>query len=377
MNFSKLESLLKSLPHRGYPYCGMAVTLNGKPVFRHTVGYSDAEGKRPASPRDLYWIFSASKVITCTAAMQLVERGIIALDDPVSKYIPAYADLKVKNPDGTCSPSPIPMTVEHLFTMTGGLTYELNSPSLREARKDPHASTLTLVSAMAKEPLEFVPGTRHRYSLCHDVLAAVVEVASGMRFSDYMQKNLFDPLGMTDTGFRPTEEQLSRFASAWRHDDSTGRSTLIPTENPYALSLDYDSGGAGLFSSVDDYIKLVTALACDGVGQNGTRILSPETIAMMEVDPLTPEARKSFIGSRLYGYSWGLCGRVHVDPAYSLARSPVGEFGWDGAANAFALVDRKNHLALFFGTQVHASNYGYHLIHPLLRDLTYEGLESN
>ena len=212
MSFTKLEQLIDSMPKRGIPACDLIVTRHGETVFRRMAGYSDAAGTKPVSENDLYWIFSATKPVTCTAAMRLVEQGKLRLDDPVSKYLPAFANPTViSTQGGDPTPAKNVMTIEHLFTMTGGLNYNSNTPHAKAAKANPNTSTQELVNAFAKEPLDFEPGTFYRYSLCHDVLAAVVEVVSGMRFSDYMQKYIFDPLGMADTGFRPTDAQKARF----------------------------------------------------------------------------------------------------------------------------------------------------------------------
>lgn len=209
MNEKKLDELMSSLPSLGFPSAQIAVTVDGKKVYSRTVGYADAEKTRPASPDDLYWVFSCSKVVACTAAMRLVEEGKIALYDRVDKYIPSFApeNMSVMQRDGSLRPAEVPIRLIHLFTMTGGMDYNFNAPNVLEARRAPGADTVSVVSAMAKTPLLFDPGTRYRYSLCHDVLAAVVEVCSGMRFSEYVEKYIFGPLGMTSSGFHPTEEQ--------------------------------------------------------------------------------------------------------------------------------------------------------------------------
>lgn len=376
MNFSKLERLIETMPERGIPACDLIVTHRGETVFRGMAGYSDAAKTKPVSEGDLYWIFSASKPVTCTAAMQLVEQGKLRLDDPVSKYLPAFANLTVASTQGgEPTPAKNVMTVEHLFTMTGGLNYNSNTPHIKAAKSNPNASTLEVVNAMPKDPLDFEPGTFYRYSLCHDVLAAVVEVVSGMRFSDYMQKFIFDPLGMTDTGFRPTEAQKARFGAAYNFINAEARPIEIPNENGYVYTNEYDSGGAGLFSSVNDYAKFVTTLACGGTTKDGYSLLRPETIAQMEVNRLSSEEMKNFVVGRLYGYGWGLCGRVHINPVYSLSRSSIGEFGWDGAAGAFCMVDRATETALYFGMQVHNCAYAYNVLHPVIRNLVFEGLD--
>jgi len=373
MDFTKLDEFMLQMPQRGIPACELAVSVKGKTVYRTYVGYSDSAKKKPVCKDDIYWIYSATKVITCLAAMTLVEEGKINIDDPVSKYIPEFVDVMVRNEDKTLSPAKNTMKIVHLFTMTGGMTYDLDTPA-QLATED--KSTLGLVRAMAKDPLKFEPGTHFRYSLCHDVLAAVVEVASGMRFSEYLDQKFFKPLGIVDMGFRPNEEQKRRFSAMYKHFAGTADNEEIEIRNRYALSPDYDSGGAGLFSTVDEYMKIISAIANGGKAYNGYRIMKPETIAMMQKNYLCDDALRDFVNGRLFGYGWGLCGRVHMNPVMSCSLSPVGEFGWDGAAAAFSMIDPKKKVALYFGTHMHNCGYAYNFIHPTLRNLVYEGLES-
>ncbi len=376
MNTDKLDRFLDEMPLRGIPGCDLSVTRNGHEVYRRAVGYSDAEMKRPVDRDTLWWIFSASKVITCTAAMRLVEEGRLKLTDRVSDYLPAFGSLTVRQKDGTVVPAQEPMRIVHLFTMTGGMDYDTHAPEILDAVAAGCTDTVSLCSAMANRPLGFEPGTRYRYSLCHDVLAAVIEVVTGMKFSDYLHELMFEPLGMTDTGFRPTEEQLPRFAQAFEYNNADGSIKPIAIGNDmFVPTPEYESGGAGLFTTVDDYMKVITALACDGTSPDGYVLLNPETIAEMEVNRLCPAAWKDFVAGRLFGYGWGLCGRVHVNPVRSLARSSVGEFGWDGAQAAYAMVDRKTRTALYFGTQVGNCVYAYNVLHPTLRDLVFEMLD--
>ena len=221
----------------------------------------------------------------------------------------------------------------------------------------------------------FEPGTHYRYSLCHDVLGAVVEVASGMRFSEYLQKNIFDPLGMVDIGFRPNEEQKSRFSAIYSHKAGNRTCKQVPLVNRFILGSDYDSGGAGLFSTVDEYMKLITALSLGGTAKNGYKVLSEESVRMMGENRLSDSCINNFVNTRLYGYGWGLCGRAHTDPVRSMSLSPIGEFGWDGAAAAFSLIDPVNRISLYFGTHVFGCQYAYHIIHPTIRNMVYEALE--
>ena len=373
MDFSKLDKFMNDMPSRGIPACDLAVTYQGKTVYRRGVGFSDGAKTKPVSPDDLYYIFSISKITTCVAAMRLVEQGLIGLDDPVSKYLPTFARLTVKNGKGV-SPAQNVMTIRHLFTMTGGLNYSLTSPALVRALQDPNASTVDLVSAMAETPLEFEPGVNYLYSLCHDVLAGVVEVVSGVRFSEYVQKNIFDPLGMKRTGYHLPEELKEKMSAMYSFVPRVQKAVEVPIANQYILNDNYDSGGAGLYSCVDDQIRLLTVLACGGKTEDGYVLLRPETIASMGVNLLPESALPQFSPTRLYGYGWGLCGRAHVDPTVSRALSSVGEFGWDGAAGAFGLVDPVKQVAIYFGTHIKGCQYAYHLVHPTVRDMVFEAI---
>lgn len=374
MNFSKLDNLIDTLPACGIPSCDLAVTYCGETVYRRSAGYADAEKTCPVSAKDLYYVFSISKITTCVCGMRLVEEGKLCLDDPVSKYLPAYRYLTVKNEKGKPVPAQNVMTIRHLFAMTGGLNYNLNLPSIVRAKMSEKPDTLTLVNAMAETPLEFEPGTRYMYSLCHDVLAGVIEVVSGMRFADYVQKTVFDPLGMTRTGYHIPEELKPRLSELYTYQHGLATSVPTPKANPYIMTDDYDSGGAGLYSCVDDQIKLMTVLANGGKTADGYSLLKPETIAMMQVGQLPDSAKPQFGPTRLYGYSWGLCGRVHTDPVVSRALSPVGEFGWDGAAGAFALVDPTKRVAIYYGMHAFGCQYAYHMVHPTIRDLVYTAI---
>ena len=378
MNFEKLETFLSDMPHRGIPACTLLVTHKGEQVFSRSVGFSDVEKTKPANENDLYWAFSITKITTCVAAMQLVERGALKLDDPVSKYLPAFSELFVRNKTtGEITPAKTTLTVEHLFTMTGGYGYyNKNEPEvLTQAFANPNTTTLELVNALAKVPLDFEPGSAYQYSMCHDILAAVVEVISGERYGDYVKHHILDPLGMKDTGFHPTPELKSRMSASYRFIPCVSKTTPIVPENKYGDLPNLDSGGGGLYTTPADQIKLMSALATGGKAPDGTQILSPETIAMMGENRLSEKVLPTFYPTRLYGYGWGLCGRAHANPVLSCARSSVGEFGWDGAAGSFALVDPKQQLALFFATHIRNCQYVYHFIHPMLRDMTYDALE--
>ncbi len=374
MNFEKLDALMESMPERGLPACSFVATHKGKTVYQKSVGYSDSAKTKRADMNDLYWVCSITKVTTCVSAMRLIEAGQLHLEDPISKYLPAFRNLTVMTPEGPV-PAKNAMTILHLFTMSGGLDYNLNKEPIVEACKNPLASTQEVVNSFAASPLLFEPGTHYRYSLCHDVLAAVVEVVSGMRFQDYVKKYILDPLGMCDTGFHLPAEKADRITAMYRYNPGYFTANEIPAQLKYRLTDNYDSGGAGFYTSPADQIKLLTTLALGGTSPNGYQLLRPETVELMGREHLPYEAKPDIFPTRLFGYSYGLCCRCHVDPTVSLSPSSVGEFGWDGATGSFALVDAKRQVAMFFSLHIFGCGYAYHAIHPQLRNLIYEQLD--
>lgn len=380
MNFSELDRLLERVSPSVLPFCDLHVTKDGKEIYQKSVGCSDIAQTKPFDAHDLVWIFSCTKIATCTAAMKLVEEGKLRLDAPVSDYLPAFRNVTVRQPDGTVAPAKNTMTVRHLFSMSAGLDYDLDAPAIREAVAHEGASTVDIVSALAKKPLHFEPGTNYLYSLAHDVLGGIVEVVSGKPLSQYLQENFFAPLGMQDTTFHPTQEQLARMATIYRHNKLDGTYAPAPdaqNQNKYTFTDNYDSGGAGIVSSGADYIKLITMLANEGKAPDGTPLLRPETVAQMSENQLCDAARTELmLKPRFLGYGFGLCGRVHMQPQMSLMPSPAGEFGWDGAAASYVLVDTKNHLAIFFATHIMRCEFAYSKVHTKLTELVYQALQN-
>ncbi len=372
-SFTKLTEYIDSLIDVDIPLSGIEIRQGHDILLRHFTGFADAERRVPLTNDHLYWLFSCTKVITCLSAMRLVEEGRLALDDTLDKYLPEFSDMTVKTAEGAV-PANNKITILHLFTMSAGLNYDLGTPELLEARKNKNASTREIISVLAKCPLEFEPGTNYRYSLCHDVLAAVCEVVTGMRFSDYLDEIMFAPLGIKNMGFRLSDEDARRMTSSYSYDSIFNKATpTVPSCN-YALTDNYDSGGAGLYSNLGDYSKIIDAVANGGVAENGYRLLREETVKMLGVNRLTTEAQfRSYTQSpRWYGYGYGLCGRVMMNPLASLSKSPAGEFGWDGAACSYAMIDTTNKLSVFYTTHVRGSNYLYERAHPYIRNLIYE-----
>lgn len=367
MDFGKLQAYMDDLHQRGVPGCDVIVYHEGEAVYRYIAGNTDEN--------TLYNLYSCSKPITATAAMQLVEQGKLGLDDPVAKYLPAYADAFVVE-DGDKVVVGHTMTVRHLFTMSAGLTYNMGTPAICAVREaNPNATTRQMVDAFVAEPLAFRPGEKFQYSLCHDVLAAVVEVASGQTYGEYLQQHIFAPLGITEMGFTPTEEQKQRIADQYVVDNGTKE--LIQTDKTvggFRLSGRYESGGAGLFASTADYGRFAAAMSLGGVSADGTRILKAETVAMMQKPQLEEYVRNDAFGCAAGpGYGYGLGVRTLVSRENG-QRSHIGEIGWDGAAGSYILMDPDAKVAIVY-TQ-HARNWParWGCMHAPIRDSVYEAL---
>ncbi len=376
MNFDELKNYIDKLVANSVPEAQIIVRKDGKEVFRHIAGYSDAAKTKPARYDDLFWLFSMSKVYTMTAAMRLVEQGKIALDDEVSKYLPEFKDLKVQDGEKTVDLE-TPLTLRHLMSMTGGFNYDFNRyPEMMKLKENKNASTVQVVNTFSKAPLLFQPGSKYCYGFGHDIVAAVIEVVSGKKFRDFMKDELLDPIGITDMGFHPTPEQLARMADKWNveyREDGTKPITLGPKINWLRLTDNYDSGGAGLFGNAEQYIKMVDALANGGVAENGYRVLTPESIDLIRTNQLGEDALKIYTGEykRRIGYGYGLGVRTAMDPK-AIGTSPnCHEFGWDGAAGAYVMIDPVNHITLVYVEHVmnHSDIYAYD--HLAFRDMVY------
>ena len=381
MNFQPLKDFMDGyLPMLGVPGTDIVIYKDHEEIFRYQSGYDSIKFGTPVNPNALYYMYSCTKVATCVAATQLIERGEILASDPVYAYIPEFADIQVKHtlPDGTVEirPAEKVLTIEHLLTMTGGLDYDLNRPGIKRVIEETEgrAPTLEIVRALAEDPFLFEPGTKYQYSLCLDVIGGIIEVVSGMTLGEYFEKNIFAPLGMNETSFGLDEEKLSRLAVQYQLDPATGEVTELPaTYNPFVFGTEYHSGGAGLISSVKDQILLADALANGGVGKNGNRILSKAGVELMSSNHLHPAALDGFkdLGQvKGYGYGYGV--RTNMDPAYGGNLSPVGEFGWDGARGSYISCDPKNRVAFFYAEHMG----GLHpVILPRLRNVVYACLD--
>ena len=349
------------------------IVRDGEQVYRHMAGTSDLEGKRPLAGNEMYAIYSATKISTVTGAMRLIQEKKLALDDPVSKYLPSFGKVTVKSADGTEHPAKNVMTIRHLMSMQGGLDYDMMRGDAKTLLKKNggKAGTVELASTYAKGPLLFEPGTRYKYSLCHDVLAAVIEVASGMRFSDYLNEIIFRPLGMKNTTFHPTEDQQPLMCRLFKKNDAQDQLLDCGLFPESRLGEAYESGGGGLMSTVEDYIELAAALANYGTARNGYELLLPETVELLRTPMLGELQQMDMMATYPYmrGYTYCLGVRRYMDNAGSPAAK--GHFGWDGAAGFYVLSDPENNIALIYAQNVLNSRDTFFLIQGQIRDLAY------
>ena len=337
--FEHTKALCDQFLKMGIPGFDLIVYKDGQCVLRHMGGYADRENQIPVQGKEKYHIYSCSKLFTCVAAMQLWEKGMFSLEDKLSDYLPAFQEMTVKTKNGI-EKAKNPIRIHNLFSMTAGLNYNLQTPALKEyyAAGDGRCPTVEVVNLLAKTPLEFEPGEGWLYSLAHDVLAALVEVLSGQKFEAYVKEHIFDPLGMTHSDFLHPMEDWEGFARQYRYDEATGQ--FQPWwKNTYRPGREYASGGAGCVSTVEDYIKFLEALRIGDV------ILKKETIALMATDRLTEQQRPMFTsGSPSVGYGLGMR-TPRQDPKRT-------DFGWGGAAGAFASVDPVNNITIFYAQHV-------------------------
>ncbi len=375
MDFSNMRAFLDRLPElTGLPGGEVAVWHENKEVFTHVFGVKDHETREPLQGGEPYYFYSATKVITCACAMQCMERGLFALNDPLSWYIPEFAHMMVKNPDGEPTPALRPIKIWNLMTMTSGLNYDLNSPEIRQVREETDGRCPTVEvarRAISKQILSFEPGEKWQYNLGHDVLAAVIEIVSGMPFAEFVKKNIFEPLGMENSFFHSTEELRARMPSQYAAQEMP--LVRIPLENIYELGSEYESGGAGLISCASDYIRFASAMANGGVGATGKRILCPESIDLMRTNCVGNRMDIDCGWAQLAGYGYGFGVRTLISKEKGGALSHLGEFGWAGAHGLYVMIDPEERVALTYVE--HRGSYKP-IIQPRLRNLTYTCLRA-
>ena len=371
MDFTPLREVMDTFPGLGIPQSDIVVTLDDKILFRYSVGI-----EAPPAPDAIYHLYSVSKVITCVAAAQLLEKGKILLSDPICDYLPGFRDMEIRKKNEAGEEYRVPATklatVRDLFTMTQGCNYNFHSPAMNEMveKTGGRAPTMAMAEVLGRTAIFAEPGERWHYSLCHDLLAALVEKVSGLRFAEYVRQNIFLPLGMTSSCYHVEDCDMSRMARQYENFNN-GDIREIEKTNRFVLGPEHDSGGGGAISSLEDMQKFAAALARGGIGANGARILSPRTISFMTQNHLSPEAdahlRRELPGLR--GYNYGLGVRTLADPALAGSLSSPGEFGWSGAAGAYILADPATKVSIYYAQHMLNSMEG--ITHPRLRNATY------
>lgn len=340
--FKNTTALCNSFLKMGIPGLDLAIFKDGECVLRHKEGLSDRENRISMQGSEQFNMFSLSKPITCVAAMQLWEKGLFRLEDPLAVYMPEFSEMEIRTEDGTVKAEK-PICIHHLFEMTAGLNYDLHTPALEALRQntDGKCPTREVARAIAAGTLDFEPGTRYQYSLCHDVLAALVEVISGQKFEDYVKDHIFKPLGMTRSSFLLPMEDYKNLAPLYR--GSAEGIIRNPAGNvpAYRIGTEHASGGAGSVSTVEDYMKFAESLRVGDV------IIGKDTIRLMTTNRLT-DSQKGSYGANGNGYGLGLrTGGGDKNARY--------DFGWGGAAGAFLAVDPKHNISLVYVQHVLAS----------------------
>ena len=319
----------------------LLVLRDGEELCYTRAGYADMESGKPVERDSIFRLYSQSKPITAAAVMILAERGLLDLFAGVDAYLPGFANPKVIRADGTTEPALRAPWILELLTMTAGVCYPDADPAGQAAARvfeEDQAliaqgggmGTVEFCNRLGEQPLAFHPGTSWRYSTCADILGAVVEAVSGKRFGQFLKEELFEPLGMKDTDFWVPEEKRDRLVTCYRripgglkeHRDlnlAVGRYDRAPA---------FESGGAGLVSTLDDYAAFAGMLMNNGT-YKGKRILSPAAVRFMTAPRLSPEVRRQLWDS-LCGYNYGCLVRVCDRPSSSGIFNEEGEYGWDG-----------------------------------------------
>ena len=349
--------------------CSAKILRKDKVLFEGCFGYADIAKKQKISEDTIYAIASMSKVVTVAGIMQLYEQGLFKLWDPVSEYLPGFKNptIALEKPDGSYDiiPAKGEVTLRQLFTMTSGVPYggqDTAAARIRSEKEEEYwtsfktmPNTVDYCNMVGGLPLAFEPGEKWMYGFSIDVLGAVIEVLSGKTLGDYLKENIFDPLGMKDTGFYVPQEKLDRLAVLYRiHDGMEPAEREAPTVKPA-----FESGGGGLFSTVRDYSRFAQMLLHGGT-LDGQRILGRKTIDLIATDHLTPAQQATHSWDTQRGYGYGLGVRVMIHPEIADINGSVGEWGWDGAFGNWFCVDPKEELTcVYLTTNIPGDHYRF------------------
>ncbi|MBX2871095.1 MAG: beta-lactamase family protein [Saprospiraceae bacterium] len=349
------------------------VARKGKVVHMEGYGTTKIGGGQAVTPSTIFRIFSMSKPIVSVALMTLFEEGKFHLDDPVGKYIPSFANLKVYD-QGKMVDLERPMTVEHLLTHTSGLSYGWNPTPVDTMYAmaniwEPGRNLEAFVDRIATLPLNFQPGARWEYGVSTDVVGRLVEVISGQPLDKYLQERIFEPLGMLDSGFFVPEDKHDRLATVYAPN---GKGGIIPMESPLTNGIKsptiFFSGGGGLASTPTDYLRFAQMLVNGGEFE-GKRILGRKTVELMLMNHL-PDGMT--VGKSNPGAGFGLGFMVTLNPAHRTEMGSEGEGTWSGLANTFFWVDPEEELVSMVFTQF--LPHSFYPLHREFKNLVYQSI---
>jgi len=364
------------------PGAVLEIRQRGAVVYRKFFGVQDLSSRRPMADDTIFRLHSLTKPITSTAAMMLIDQGRLKLDDPLSKYLPAFADAKVgveKTADDgrkilELVPLTRPITIRDLLRHTSGMTYGFYGDSLLRktwGNSNIYAGDLDnaeFAARVAKLPLAEQPGTLWDYGHSIDILGRVIEVVSGQTLYQFEKQQLLGPLGMTDTGFFITDPEARQRQARPVPSDTF--------ENSAEIYMKWESGGGGMVTTLKDFSRFAQMLLDGGVFE-GRRILSPESFAQMTTDQIGPG---SGVGSDYYyfpgdgyGFGFGLGIRTEAGAAKPPAPGSLGELKWDGATGCYVVIDRKQQLFFVLLQQTFSERQR---IQNGVKRLIYEALEN-
>lgn len=384
----RLQEIMQEMADRAFVSGASCMVMqHGEEQCYYEAGYRDIAAGYKMTRDTIHRLYSMTKPVTAAAVMILLEEGRIDLLDQVSDYLPGFRNQYVIE-RGVIVPVKQPMTIQHLLNMTSGLVYpgegspaEVRCEKLIEEVKsklmtDRALTTVEIANRAGKLPLAFMPGAAWQYGLSADVLGAVVEVVSGMRFGEFMSQRIFEPLGMCDTAFYVPQDKQARLAKVYRETEQglaeeTGCNLGI--QDKMELEPAFESGGAGLCSTIDDYAKFTQMLLAGGT-YRGVRILAPKTVEYMVTAHVTPAQQRGVeTWESLAGYTYGNLMRIMTDPGAGTGLGSIGEYGWDGWLGTYMMNDPMNDLTLLIMQQ--RADSGTTAYTRKIRNVMYAALE--
>ncbi len=349
---AKIDPAIENLIETKRLAGGSVIVLRkGHIVYQKQFGLANRTEKKPVKKDTIFRIYSMTKGITSAAAMMLFDEGKLDLDDPISKHLPEFKNLTVWQKNGDPVPADPAPTIRDLLRHTAGFSYGWSPHPVdafyKKAQPLSRDKTLAgMAQAIASAPLLYQPGTQWVYGINTDVLARVVEVASGQTFSDFLGERFFTPLGMPDTGFHVPAKKAHRLADVFG-----GKAGVLITTEPaknsqFLQKPTHQSGGGGLVSTINDYARFLQMIANGGTFQ-GKRYLKEETVKLMTTNQLPDQIPAISLGETRHGTGFGLGFSVRIAPDKRWdPDSVVGEYGWGGMASTHYWISPKHELVV-------------------------------